>query len=197
MTATTLSSELEAINVMLAACDEAPVASTALTGLYPLDNARAILSETSRVVQSTGWKFNTEYEYPLSRDLNDNIPLPPGMLKVDVDNKWTKVDPVQRGSRLYDAKDHSYVFDENLTATVVFLLPWDDLPQSARHYITIRAARTMQGRSSVADTTYRYSADDEQVAYLALSGDEAEAGDANMLNDSWDVAQIVYGRSMW
>jgi hypothetical protein len=196
MTATTLTSELEAINIMLAACDEAPVASLGLTGLYPLDNAKAILSETSRVVQSDGWSFNTEKDYPLSRDPSDNIPLPTNALKVDVDAD-PSVDPVQRGARLYDRKDHSFVFDKDLTATVTFLLAWDDLPEPARHYITIRAARTMQGRTSVSDSTYKYSADDEQAAWLALNSHETDTVDANMLRDSWDVAQIVIGRDFF
>ena len=68
MTATTLTSELEAVNIMLEACDEAPVTSLVQSGIYPLDRAKGILSETSRVVQSLGWRFNTEYEFPLTRD---------------------------------------------------------------------------------------------------------------------------------
>lgn len=196
MTATTLTSELEAINIMLEACDEAPVTSLVQSGIYPLDRAKGILSETSRVVQSLGWKFNTEYEFPLTRDEAGAVALAPNALRVDVDAKHTNVDPVQRGLRLYDSKAHSYAFTQDLTATVVFLLGWDELPQPARHYINIRAARTMQGRSSVSDSTYRYSADDEQAAFLALNDHEAEVGDHNMLRDSWSVGSVVYGREM-
>lgn len=196
MTLTTLTSELEAINTMLEACEEAPVASTALSGLYPLERAKGILSETSRVVQSMGWKFNTEYEFPLTRDENGAIALPANAMKVDVDDRWTNVDPVQRGLKLYDSKAHSYTFTTDLTATVVFALAWDELPQPARHYITIRAARTMQGRSSVSEGVYRYSADDEQAAMLALSDHEAETGDHNMLRDSMSVASVLFNREM-
>lgn len=196
MTALTLTSELEAINTMLEAAEEAPVASLALSGLYPLDKAKGILSETSRVVQSMGWKFNTEYGFPLNKDVNGNIPVPSNAVKVDVDDCYTDVDPVQRGLKLYDAKNHTAVFTQNLKATVVFLLAWDDLPQPARHYITIRAARTMQGRSSVSELTYRYSEADEQAALLALSDHEADTGDHNMLRDSWSVASVLYSREM-
>ena len=196
MTATTLTSELEAINLMLQAADEAPVSSLVLTGLFPLENAKAILSETSRVVQSMGWKFNTEDEYPLTRAGDGTIAMPPNALKVDVDDTFTDVNPVQRGLRLYDSKAHSFVFTKDLTATITFLLGWDDLPQPARHYISIRAARTMQGRSSVGDSVYRYSADDEQAAMLALSSHEADTGDHNMLRDSWSVGGMFAGLEM-
>lgn len=196
MTLTTLTSELEAVNTMLEAAEEAPVASLALAGLYPLDRAKAILSETSRVVQSGGWKFNTEYEFPLTRDGAGLITLPDNAARVDVDNKHDDVDPVQRGLRLYDSKRHTYTFARDLTATVVFILGWDELPQPARHYITIRAARTLQGRSAVSESAYRYSADDEQCALLALSDHEAEVGDHNMLRDSWSVGSVLFDREM-
>ena len=196
MTSVTLTSELEAINIMLAACDEAPVASLVLSGLYPLDNAKAILSETARVVQAMGWKFNTEEDYPLTRDGGGLIALSQSFLRVDV-NDDQGVDPVQRGARLYDIKAHSFVFTLNLKATVVICLPWDDLPEPARQYIAIKAARTMQGRSSVSESTYRYSQEDEQAARLVLADHEATTGDYNMLRDSASVASVVFGREMW
>lgn len=187
-----LTSELEAINTMLVASEEAPVSSLSLSGLYPLDNAKGILLDTSRVVQSMGWKFNTEYEFPFAKALDGTITLPGNLLKLDVDDTDSKVDPVQRGLRLYDAKQHTYTFSSDVTGTAVFLLDWDDLPQPARHYITIRAARTMQGRSSVGESTYKYSADDEQAAMLALSDLESDIGDHNMLTDSLSVSGIVF-----
>lgn len=196
MTATTLTSELEAVNTMLESAEEAPVASLELSGLYPLEKAKAILSETSRVVQSRGWKFNTEFEFPLTRDGSNNIAAPGNAVRIDAIECYGDVDPVQRGLRIYDAKNHTYVFSRDLKATVVFLLPWDELPQPARHYITIRAARTMQGRSSVSDSVYRYSEADEEVALAALGDHEAEVGDHNMLTDSWSVASVIYGREM-
>jgi len=197
MTATTLSTELEAINTMLESAEEAPVGALTLTGLYPLDKARGILSETSRVVQAMGWKFNTEDGFPFMRDPNGLIVLPDNLLTLDVDDVFlASIDPVQRGNRLYDARNHTYTFTQDVTGTAVWLLGWDDLPQPARHYITIRAARTMQGRSSVGQSTYRYSQDDEQAAMLSLQELESQSGDHNMLRDSLSVSSVLYGREM-
>jgi hypothetical protein len=197
MTSTAMLTELEAVNIILQAADEAPVGALELSGLYPLDKAKGILSEASRVIQSMGWKFNTEYGYPVTRDGSGQINLPPNMIRLDVDDTFlSSVDPVQRGLRLYDAKNHTYTFTQDLTGTVVFLLEWDELPQPARQYIAIRAARTMQGRSSIPETTYRYSADDETAALLALSEHETQVGDHNMLRDSWSVASVLFNREM-
>ena len=57
--------ELEAVNTMLAVLGEAPVNS--ITGTLPLDAslAKTTLSEINREVQSAGWHFNTFYDYTL------------------------------------------------------------------------------------------------------------------------------------
>jgi hypothetical protein len=193
MTTTALTSELEAINIILQAAEEAPVQSLALTGLYPLDKAKGILSEASAAVQSTGWKFNSEEDFSVSPDGAGQITLPANMLRFDVapSNSYKAV---QRGTRLYDAQSHSYVFSGAVKGTAVFLLSWDELPQPARYFVAIKAARTMQGRSSISESAYRYSLDDEQAARLALSEHETVTGDYNMLRDSWSCASVLQGR---
>ena len=194
MATSALMTQLEAVNIILESIEEAPVASLAVSGLRPLEKAKAALVEASRLVQSPGWKFNTERDYPLVRDIDGEIPLAPNVLSVDVNPEFTEVDPVQRGLRLYDAKNRSYSFPRDLKAAVVFLLEWDELPQAARHYITLKAARTTQGRTPVGDSTYRYTEADETHALLAFSDQESTTGDHNMLRDSWSVASILQYR---
>src|ERR1700754_4496175 len=127
-TATTRTSEVEAVNIVLEAAEEAPVQALDLSGLYPLDKAKGCLNEASRVIQSLGWKFNTEQDFSLIRNGSNEIQLADNLLSVDVNIDYTDINPVQRGSRLYDIKAHSYTFSQNLKATVVTLLAWDDLP---------------------------------------------------------------------
>ena len=196
MVAVTLTSELEAVNTLLEASDEAPVGALTLTGLYPLDKAKGILSETSRTVQGMGWAFNTEEAFPFTPDVDGHITLPGNLLKVDFDAAYQDITPVQRGTRLYDSQGHTYTFTKEVKGRAVFLLDWDDLPQAARHYITIRAARTMQGRSSISESTYRYSQDDEQAALIGLQEAETAVGDHNMLRDSWSVASVLFNREL-
>ena len=54
--------ELEAINIMLAAIGEAPI--NTLVGTLPVDAriAQSTLSEVNKSVQSEGWSFNTEID---------------------------------------------------------------------------------------------------------------------------------------
>lgn len=184
--------ELEAVNSILEACEEAPVSSLETSGLRPLDQAKASLVEASRLVQSVGWKFNTEEGFPLVRDVDGYIRLPVNTIRVDVDAD-SSVGPVQRGLSLYDAKGHTSVFTKDLTGTVTFFLPWDELPPPARHAITVKAARIMQGRTPVSDSTYKFTDDDVRDAALALQQHESEEGDASMLNDSWSTLGVVAG----
>lgn len=195
MSTTGFTSELEAINVLLSVADEAPVQALTVTGLLPLTQARAVLDETSRLVQSNGWKFNTEYRYPLTRQVDNTINVPSSAAKVDVDDDYLgSCDPVQRGVRLYDAKNHTYTFDRDLTGTVVLILPWDELPQPVRHYIMVKAARTFQARQMGSDAADRFTENDELHAQLAASQYESDVGDHNVLRDSWSAQSIVYGR---
>ncbi len=194
MTATTHLTELEALNTMLTAADEAPVQSISQAGHLPLTIAKQILNDTSRTVQSKGWSFNTEEEYPLTRDTNGEIPLAPNMLSVDVDDKWTSVKPVQRGLRLYNKKAHSFVFDSDLTGTVIWVLPWDELPQAARQYIMVRAARSFQVRMQAGESVYSLTENDELHALMALESYEADTADANFLTDSMSVSEVLIGR---
>lgn len=191
MSTTALATELSAINTMLAAAGESPVSSLSDSGLADVAEAKATLDEQSRLVQTAGWAFNTEYEYPLVPDTFGFITLPQNTLKADADTTFTQVDTVQRGLRFYDRKNHTYVFTESLKGTIVFLLPFDELPQSARQYVTIKAARTYQARVLGSDTQHKFSAEDEGSAMVAMQTAELEAGDYNMLSDSWSVARIL------
>ena len=80
MTATT---ELEAVNIMLAAIGEAPINS--LTGTVPVDVrlAQSTLNEVNKEVQSEGWSFNTEINVELTRDGDDQVALASNVLRVD------------------------------------------------------------------------------------------------------------------
>lgn len=184
MSTVSLTTELNAINTLLGAAGESPVSSLSSSGLADVAEAKAVLDEQSRLVQTSGWVFNTEYEYPLTPDTEGLITLPTNTLKADADDDFTQVDTVQRGLRLYDRKNHTYVFTESLTGTIVFLLSWDELPQAARQYITIKAARVYQARVLGSDTQYKFSEAEEMAALVTFKEAEGEQGDFNMLSNS-------------
>lgn len=187
---------LQAVNLVLQAIDEPPVASLLLPGLLPLERAKQKLTESSLLVQSTGWSFNTETDYPLTRQVDGTITLGEDILRVDVDDTFLPgINPVLRGARLYDRKAHSYTFDKDLTGTVVVALEWDELPQPARHYIALHAAVALQGPQSVSQEVRDTFAQEKQAAWLALNQLESDEADPNMLRDSSSVLNSLEGGS--
>jgi len=81
--------ELEAVNTILSAIGEAPINS--LSGTLPIDatQAKNLLTEISREVQAAGWHYNSFYDYTLSRDTDNKIPLADNIMRVDLDiNKY-------------------------------------------------------------------------------------------------------------
>lgn len=184
MTAITLTSELDAVNLMLDVIGEAPVNTLETTKMTDVAKAKAALSELSRTVQSRGWHFNTEREYPLAADVDGNVNLPSNTLRFDVNYRSASLDLTQRGARLYDRENHTYNIGETVYVDIVFLLPWTDLPETARKYIAIRAARTFQKRQLGDEKADVFTAEDEQEAKLAFLHAEDDSDDSSLLDGS-------------
>jgi len=186
MTVTTRTTELEAVNTILSTIGEAPLNS--LTGSLPVDGTVAvnILSEITREVQSAGWHFNTHYKVTLSRDTNNKIPLATNILRVELDpNRYSKLqyDIVQRNNYLYNLAKNQNTFDTNFEDVIaVYLLPFDEIPEQAKRYITIRSARVFHDRTLGANTLHKFSTEDEARALIILKQAEASTGDYSIFD---------------
>ena len=135
-----LTTKLEAVNIIISVIGEAPV--NTITGVsLPVTAIQAIstLDETSKAVQSEGWHCNTEHEYELTPDsVTSKITLPQNTLKFDLDPLlYTDSDPVQRGLKLYDRKNHTEIWTKSVKGSITFELEFEDLPEQLRHYITV------------------------------------------------------------
>lgn len=177
----TPTTELEAVNSMLDSIGETPISTFEGASVVDVTNARTILARVSRAVQSRGWHFNTEHEYPLIPDVDGFVDVPANTAKVVVDRlTYTTVDPVQRGTRMYDIKNRTYVFTATFNASMVFLLPFDELPEPARYYFFMRAAREFQEASVGSSTLEGFTEKNEQVAHADFTALEQETRKYNM-----------------
>ena len=183
--------ELEAINIMLAAIAEAPINS--LTGLLPVDavTAQSTLTEFNKEVQSEGWSFNTETDVTLTRDGSNQISLPSNVLRVDANiHQHPTIDPIQRGLKLYDRQNNKFEFDEDLICTVVYLRTFDEIPEQAKRYINIKAARVFVDRL-VGDQGLRtYTKEDEIRARAILMETDLANADHNLLRGDPSLTSI-------
>lgn len=192
-TVLTPTTELEAVNTILSVIGESPISSLS-EGAAVADavTAQSTLSEVNRAVQSKGWHFNTEKDFELTPVVGTGyITVPSNTLRVDSSGDDFGVDVVQRGSRLYDRKNHTYAFTKSIKTDLVVLLPFDELPETARHYITIKAARVFQSRTVGSDALFQFTVVDERDALAALKRAEGITGDYNILTGSMSVYRVL------
>lgn len=172
MSTPSISSRLDAINVILTAVGEQPVSSLSNT-TADAANADAVLTEIDREVQTKGWNFNTDYDVPLTPNGDGEIIMPDTTLRADVSAyEHPALDVTMRGRKLYDKATRSHVFTIPVKATVVTALTFEDLPEACRRYITVRAARVYHDRFVGTETAHRFTAEDETRALIAFMDTE-------------------------
>jgi len=179
---TTPTSQLDAVNYMLASIQEAPVSSLEGTNVDDVATAVSALDRASRSVQKRGYRFNTEPDFEFTPDADGFINLPSSTLKVVIKRGRYTEDPVWRGTRLYDRKDGTYVFDRNIKADVTKMLDFEDMPESAREYIFTKAARVFQQQTIGDDDHYSFTARDEQISRAEFINDMQDGASNNMVS---------------
>ena len=183
--------ELESINIMLAAIGEAPINS--LTGTLPVDAliAQQTLTEINKKVQMEGWSFNTEIDVTLTRDGSKHVALSNDVLRVDPNiHQHPTIDAIQRGLKLYDRLNNKYEFDEDLICTVIYFRAFDEIPEPARYYITIKAARVFVDRLVSDDGLRSYTEQDEIRARAILMETDLANGDHNLLRGDPSLTSV-------
>jgi hypothetical protein len=184
--------ELESVNIMLAAIGESPINS--LSGTLPVDArlAQSTLSEVNKDVQSEGWSFNTEIDVTFTRDATTKlISLPTNILRIDPNiHQHPSIDAIQRGLKLYDRLNNKYEFDEDLICTVVYFRDFDEIPEPARRYITIKAARVFVDRLVSDDGLRSYTQQDETRARAILMETDLSNADHNVLRGDPSLTSV-------
>lgn len=186
--AVNLTTELEAVNAMLIGIGEDPINSLDTVSTSDVAVARQLLREMSREVQSDGWDFNSEKEFPLTRALDGTITVPPNVLSIDIaDSMSDRYDITVRGRKLYDKVNHTFTFPEDLKVDLVWLLEFEDMPETARRYVALAAAERFQKRVLGSTNVDRGLKEDLAMAQAVFMGDEGRRADDNILNGNWGV----------
>lgn len=185
--------KLDAVNSMLFTIGESPVNTLEGGNVVDAVTAEQTLDTVSREVQSEGWAFNTEKHYPLTRQAFSPyvIYVPDTALHCDPSDKAANI--VVRGNRLYDLDNHTFNFPDtpSIECDIVWLFPFEDLPETARRYITIRAARVFQAGAVGSDTLYSFTERDEYQARARFRKSNSRVRDKNLLTANRSVARII------
>ncbi len=194
-----LSSELEAVNAMLRAIGESAVSTLENVTTVDVTTAKNILSDVNREVQQKGWHFNTEWDVTLTLDSDNRLPVGNNVMSVYSPTKLLTMRGRSGSMFVYDLDNNTFTWSSSITdAVVIKLLDFEDLPQTARQYITAKASRIFQSEvvgQVAAETVNRQ---EEVEAYADLMDDEGERSGYNVGWGTLDMQNTtkVY-RKLW
>jgi len=192
----TLTTKLEAVNTMLGYLSESPVNSIADSSSLPpmAALAKGILEEVSREVQSQGWHFNTATDYTLEANVSGEFVVPDNTMEVDAVDP--SVDVIQRNTRLFDRTNQSFEFEKDtMKVNITFLLDFEDLPEQARRYISIKAARALSNRVVGSREIETLILRDELFAKAQLDDAEYSTSDRTIYDNYDAYSRIGINRS--
>jgi hypothetical protein len=139
------------------------------------------LREVSREVQSEGWSFNKEYDYPITPDSNNEVIIPNNMLHMDLNKSYTQNmnrDSVNREGKLYDKITHSFVWtDDTLYVDVIWYFDWTSIPTVIQAFIIARAAAIVSSRIIGDPNQYQILLQKEAVTRSSALEYECNQGD--------------------
>ena len=192
--------ELDAVNVMLASIGQAPVNTLTVTGIRDVELARTVLHNQLRSVLAHGWHFNTDRKYTIAADINGKLSVPTNALKLDACDPYVDLVPRMASDtlRMWARAHHTFDIAANHDAPfefdVTWLYPFESLPQTARNYIALRAARKFQTSVIGSDVLFRFTREDELEAKAELDRGEMEQADVNLLFDGSAQSAIWHRR---
>ena len=173
--------ELEAVNMLLAAVGEAAVSSLETATTVDVTQAKNLLSNINREVQQKGWHFNTEWDVVLTLDSASRIPLGTTVLSIYSPTKMTTIRGREGSPFLYDLDNNTFTWTASVNdAVTITLLDFEDIPQTARQYITTKAARIFQEEIVGQVSAEAVNRQEEVEAYADLLDDEGERSGYNV-----------------
>ena len=185
-----VSTELDAVNSILMSVGETPV--NTLTVQSPeVAIAQKTLRQVCREIQAEGWSYNTENEYPIELDTNNQCIIPNNVLQLDLNifQHGKDYDVVRRSDngvmKVYDKKGHTFTFENcsKLYFDIVWMLDFEDLPQAFKDYVTIRASRVASNRMVNSQPSAKLLESDEALARASAIEYENRQADHNIFND--------------
>lgn len=199
-------SDLEAVNRMLASIGGSPVNTLDVPGVGDVADAKRHLNETLRDVETVGYSWNSDSNYPLVPGASGAILIPDGVLDIDASDGTLsiveRVHPSLGVRALYDGDNRTFDFsatysaDSPLNVEIIWGFPFNDLPQAARTYIATAAARRFQAEKVNSTILDRFAAEDEDRAFLLLQRYERRSRDTNSFRRSQSLQKWTGRRAL-
>lgn len=189
--------ELEAVNEMLAAISEAPVSNLNTDTIDDALIAHSVLLAVSKEIQNEGWHFNKDYDWAIS--VNGALKLPYPATAAHADPVDPTKDLVKRGLFFWDREERSFTYPAgtSIKFIVVWFLDFEDLPQAFRTWITMRAANRYVQQQLGDQGAVAYSRDELMMAMAHAKADDLRRSDSNILRSSNSARRVHGRRTAW
>jgi len=139
------------------------------------------LREVSREVQSEGWSFNKEYDYPITPDSSNEVIIANNILQMDLNRTYTQNidrDSINREGKLYDKTAHSFTWtDDTLYVDIIWYFDWTSIPTVIQAFIIARAAAIVSSRIIGDSNQYQMLLQKEAFAKSTALEYECNQGD--------------------
>ena len=199
--------ELEAVNIMLETIGEAPVNTLTPTPPDKLPNsaivAKRLLGVITREVQVRGWNFNTDLDVELAVNGSDEIPLSPDVMSImnprNIRNGF--IDITERSRKIYDRRNNTFKFTGPIRIDITRLIDFEDMPEDARYYVTIRSARQLAEKLLGEQTSSFWTERDERDSKRDLEHWDTQSAQYHFLGSSdmntFHIRSPRGGRTRW
>lgn len=182
--------ELAAVNDMLAAIGESPVNSLEGDMNADVANARRILNNVNREIQSRGWTYNiVENEELVPDAFSGQINYMSDYLRLTTAGGQTPY--VKRGEFVYDKVNKTDVFDGPILVDLIRLKDYNEMPECFRAWIVVKASRRFNIFFFGAGEVEGHLAEQETEFYRACMEYELDFGVYNMLDGDAYVSTLT------
>lgn len=177
---------LDAVNICLENIGEMPVDSLDNQQIQDARMAERTLLEFHKEAQCCGWSWNTEFAVTFKPDASTKqVLIPPNCVEFAINPyQWNGRFQV-RGNKVYDLMNHTYFIDPSevpeIQADVIWLLSWDESPETFNRWTTIRSARVYSDRALGSEALFKYTSKDEADAKAEVEKMELAQNNANIL----------------
>lgn len=177
---------LQAVNLVLGAIGQVPVASLAsadanVSSEKALNRLGEVLGETLE----EGWHFNTLPAFTIMPNADGEIVVPANTLRAEqayFPGSWD-MDLVQHGQRMFNRKKASYTIGIPVNLNLTLNMQFEQCPAACRWYMTLRAARRAAASTLVSSTAVQFTKADEDIARLRWEQADADTAARNLMSN--------------